>query len=31
MRYLKQVEKDMPELTERYFDMKFMDFARLED
>ena len=25
-RYLKQIEKDMPELAERYFDMKFMDF-----
>lgn len=27
MRYLKQIEKDIPELAERYFDMKFMDFA----
>lgn len=26
-RYLKQIEKDMPELAERYFDMKFMDFV----
>ncbi len=27
MRYLKQIEKVMPELAERYFDMKFIDFA----
>lgn len=26
-RYLKQIEKDLPELAERYFDMKFMDFC----
>ena len=26
-RYLKQIEKDMPELAERYFDMKYMDFV----
>ena len=26
-RYLKQIEKDMPELAERYFDMKFMNFV----
>jgi len=26
MRYLKQVEKDIPELAKKYFDMKFMDF-----
>ena len=26
-RYLKQIERDMPELAERYFDMKFMDFV----
>lgn len=25
-RYLKQIEKDIPELAEKYFDMKFMDF-----
>ena len=25
MRYLKQIEKDIPELAERYFDMKYMD------
>ena len=27
MRYLKQTERDIPELAEKYFDMKFMDFA----
>lgn len=27
MRYLKQIEKDIPELAERYFDMKFMNFV----
>lgn len=26
-RYLKQIEKDMPELAERYFDMKFLGFV----
>lgn len=26
-RYLKQIEKDVPELAERYFDMKFMNFV----
>lgn len=25
-RYLKQIEQDMPDLAEKYFDMKFMDF-----
>ena len=27
MRYLKQIENDMPELAERYFDIKFTDFV----
>ena len=26
-RYLKQIEEEMPELVERYFNMKFMDFV----
>ena len=27
-RYLKQIENEMPDLAEKYFDMKFMDFSK---